>query len=87
MDLLTKIQRAEAICEALLATIECRASDVESSYSIADRSISKMSPTELTEQYDWWDKHLQKLLARRQSEISIRRGGKGNRNILARFPA
>lgn len=87
MNLLEKIRHAELICDALLANIEGRASDVESSYSIADRSISKMSLQELTEQYDWWDKHLSKLSARYESKVSIANGGRGNRTILARFPA
>lgn len=85
MELIDRINRAERICEALLANIEGRASQVDSSYSIADRSISKMSLEEMTTQYEWWDRHLQKLIGKKEAMDAIANGKRGNRNILARF--
>lgn len=87
MERSDQIIKAKKIVQQLLANIEGRSSQIDASYSIADRSISKMTLDELTQQYDWWSRRLDRLEADQANSENIAAGKKSNRNILARFSA
>jgi len=74
-----RLQQTRNIRDALLDRIEGRAGQDHNSYSIGDRSISKMSIEELGQQYKIFDREVQRL------ERKYRRSTGGNGHIQVRF--
>ncbi len=69
------------ILDALEATIQGKASKDQLSYSIAGRSISRMSMSEILEAYDYFKREYQRIV----SEDKIAAGMGTGRKILTRF--
>lgn len=72
---------AEKMLTKIEAVLENRADGDLSSYSIAGRSLTKMSPDELLQ----WRDYYRRELASEKRKNAIKRGKKSNATILMRF--
>lgn len=72
---------AEKMVTKIEAVLENRADGDLSSYSIAGRSLTKMSPDELLQ----WRDYYRRELASEKRKNAIKRGKKSNATILMRF--
>ena len=77
----SKLSHARKVLAALEAMLERKATVDQQSYSIAGRSLSRMSPEELR---SWRDDYRRQVRAEERAE-KIARGEKINNTIRARF--
>ena len=63
-----QLVEAQEILEALMSVLKGRASQVHNSYSIGDRSISKMSLNEVRVEYSFWKNEVNRL--KRETRLS-----------------
>jgi hypothetical protein len=78
-SLTQRIEQARRIRDALFDRMEGRAAENHNSYSIGDRSISKMTMDEVHDAYQKMDREVQRL------ERQFRRKTGGSGNIRVKF--
>lgn len=72
----------KTVLDALEAMLEGKASKDQLSYSIAGRSISRMSPAEIL---DWINEYRSRYRIEQKKEAQRRGTGKGSNKVLVRF--